>query len=335
MATGWPAIRVDGLVKRYRKADRNAVDGIGFEVAVGEFFALLGPNGAGKTTTLSILTTTLAPTGGRAMIDGLDVVADAAAVRQQVGIIFQKPSLDRNLTGEENVRLHAILYGLYPYAPAYRLMAAGYRQQVGDWARLLDIGPDIFRPVRTYSGGMIRKLEIVRSLIHRPRVLFLDEPTTGLDAPSRRALWSYLRTVRAEHGTTIVLTSHYLEEAEQADRICVIDAGRIVAMGSPAELTAALASEYLLVDADDRAGLRAELVRLGHMPSGDGPFRIDVSAARAHAVLRSIETPLTSVRTHAPSLEDAYLQIVSHAELGREGPGEAVDAASNGRSGDV
>ncbi len=235
------------------------------------------------------------------MIDGLDVVADAAAVRQQVGIIFQKPSLDRNLTGEENVRFHAILYGLYPYAPAYRLMAAGYRRQVEDWARLLDIGPDIFRPVRTYSGGMIRKLEIVRSLVHRPRVLFLDEPTTGLDAPSRRALWSYLRTVRAEHGTTIVLTSHYLEEAEQADRICVIDAGRIVAMGSPAELTAALASEYLLVDADDRTALRDELVRLGHVPSGHGPLRIDVSAAHAHAVLRSIETPLTSVRTHAPS----------------------------------
>jgi ABC-2 type transport system ATP-binding protein len=325
---GSPAIHVEGLVKRYRKADRNAVDGIGFEVRDGEFFALLGPNGAGKTTTLSILTTTLAPTGGQALIDGLDVVADAAAVRRRVGIIFQKPSLDRNLTGEENVRFHAILYGLYPYAPAYRLMAASYRRQVEDWARLLDIGRDIFRPVRTYSGGMVRKLEIVRSLVHRPRVLFLDEPTTGLDAPSRRALWSYLRDVRAEHGTTIVLTSHYLEEAEQADRICVIDAGRIVATGSPAELTAALANEYVLVDADDRTGLRAELVRLRHEPSGDGPFRIDVGTGEAHAALRVIETPLTLVRTHAPSLEDAYLEIVSHAELGDDGMRQAPDEAS-------
>jgi ABC-2 type transport system ATP-binding protein len=271
-----PAIVVDGLVKRYRKADRNAVDGITFEVGAGEFFALLGPNGAGKTTTLSILTTILATTEGHARIDGFDVVADAAAVRQRVGIIFQRPSLDKNLTGEENVRFHAILYGLYPYAPAYRLMAPGYRRQVEDWAELLELGSDIFRPVRTYSGGMLRKLEIVRSLVHRPAVLFLDEPTTGLDAPSRRALWSYLRDVRAANGTTIVLTSHYLEEAEQADRICVIDVGRIVATGSPAELTAALASEYLLVDADDRAGLRAELERLGRSPSGDGPFRIDV-----------------------------------------------------------
>jgi ABC-2 type transport system ATP-binding protein len=309
------AIEVEGLVKRYRKADRNAVDGISFAVTAGEFFALLGPNGAGKTTTLSILTTTLAPTHGRALIDGLDVVADAAAVRQRVGIIFQRPSLDKNLTGEENVRFHAILYGLYPYAPGFRLMAPAYRRQVEDWAELLGLGRDIFNPVRTYSGGMLRKLEIVRSLVHRPRVLFLDEPTTGLDAPSRRALWGYLRDVRREHDTTIVLTSHYLEEAEQADRICVIDAGRIVATGSPADLTAALASEWLVVDADDRGRLRDELVRLGHAPSGDGPFRIDVRTREAHAVLRAIETPLTVVRNHAPSLEDAYLEIVSRAEI--------------------
>ena len=292
----------------------------------GEFFALLGPNGAGKTTTLSILTTTLTPTGGRALIDGLDVVADAAAVRQRVGIIFQRPSLDKNLTGEENVRFHAILYGLYPYAPAYRLMAAGYRRQVEEWSELLGLGRDIFQPVRTYSGGMLRKLEIVRSLVHRPHVLFLDEPTTGLDAPSRRALWSYLRDVRGEHGTTIVLTSHYLEEAEQADRICVIDAGRIVATGSPAELTAALADEYLLVDADDRAALRAELVGPGpRARPATGRSGSPIGTGEAHATLRSIETPLTVVRTHAPSLEDAYLEIVSHAELGDEGLGRLAD----------
>jgi ABC-2 type transport system ATP-binding protein len=325
---GRPIIEVDGLVKRYRKADRNAVDGISFDVAAGEFFALLGPNGAGKTTTLSILTTTLAPTAGLARIDGLDVVTEAATVRQRVGIIFQRPSLDKNLTGEENVRFHAILYGLYPYAPGYRLMAPAYRRQVEDWASLLGLGRDIFKPVRTYSGGMLRKLEIVRSLVHRPRVLFLDEPTTGLDAPSRRALWSYLRDVRATSATTIVLTSHYLEEAEQADRICVIDAGKIVASGAPTDLTAALASEYVLVDAEDRARLRAELVRLGREPSGDGPFRIDVGTGEVHALLRAIETPLTIVRTHAPSLEDAYLEIVSRAELGDEALGRTADAGT-------
>jgi ABC-2 type transport system ATP-binding protein len=310
-----PVIEVEGLVKRYKKADRNAVDGISFQVQRGEFFALLGPNGAGKTTTLSILTTTLGPTEGRARIDGHDVVTDAPMVRRRVGIIFQRPSLDRNLTGEENVRLHAILYGLYPYAPGFRFMPAAYRRQVQEWSELLGLGREIFGPVRTYSGGMLRKLEIVRSLIHRPLVLFLDEPTTGLDAPSRRALWGYLRDVRREHGTTIVLTSHYLEEAEQADRICIIDAGKVVASGAPADLTAALASEWLIVDADDRPRLREELVQLGHKPSGDGPFRIDVGTSAAHAALRAIETPLTVVRTHAPSLEDAYLEIVSRAEL--------------------
>jgi ABC-2 type transport system ATP-binding protein len=174
---------------------------------------------------------------------------------------------------------------------------------------------------------MLRKLEIVRSLVHRPAVLFLDEPTTGLDAPSRRALWSYLRDVREANGTTIVLTSHYLEEAEQADRICVIDAGRIVAEGTPAELTAALATGFLEIDADDRTALRAELAGLGLEAIGDGPFRLPVSTADAHAVLRRIETPLSLVRTHAPSLEDAYLEIVSRAELGDEALGRATPAA--------
>jgi ABC-2 type transport system ATP-binding protein len=318
-----PIIRVDGLVKRYRKADRNAVDGISFEVIAGEFFALLGPNGAGKTTTLSILTTTLAPTAGSAVIDGLDVVADAAAVRRRVGIIFQKPSLDRNLTGEENVRFHAILYGVYPYAPGYALMDPRYRRQVTDAGELLGLGREIFDPVRTYSGGMLRKLEIVRSLIHRPRVLFLDEPTTGLDAPSRRTLWEHLRAVREEHGTTIVLTSHYLEEAEQADRICIVDAGRVLVTGSPAELKADLAGEWLIVDADDRGRLRSELLEQGLAPSGDGPFRIDVDTRATHATLRRIATPLTLVRTHAPSLEDAYLEIVGRAE----GSDERVEAS--------
>ena len=211
------------------------------------------PNGAGKTTTISILTTTLTPTGGRALIDGHDIVAEASAVRQRVGIIFQRPSLDLNLTGEENVRFHAILYGLYPYAPAYRLMAAGYRRQVEESPSCSASGARSSSRSGRTRAACCRKLEIVRSLMHRPHVLFLDEPTTGLDAPSRRTLWSYLRDVRGEHGTTILLTTHYLEEAEQADRICIIDAGRIVAIGTPAELKDALADEYLLIDADDRA----------------------------------------------------------------------------------
>jgi ABC-2 type transport system ATP-binding protein len=307
-------IHVEALVKRYRKAKQNAVDGISFDVGSGEFFVLLGPNGAGKTTTLSILTTTLSPTDGRATIDGHDIGAESAAVRGKVGIIFQRPSLDRNLTGEENIRFHAILYGLYPYAPAYRLMAAAYRRQVEEAGELLGLSREIFDPIRTYSGGMLRKLEIVRSLIHRPKVLFLDEPTAGLDAPSRRALWDYLAVVRRESGTTIVLTTHYLEEAEQADRICILNFGRVVEMGTPASLKAELAREYLVVDADDRLGLLSELDRLQLPHEGSGPISIPLNGRSTHAMLKAIETPLTLVRTRAPSLEDAYLEIVGRPD---------------------
>jgi ABC-2 type transport system ATP-binding protein len=303
-------IQVVDLVKRYRKAERNAVDGISFEVGAGEFFALLGPNGAGKTTTISILTTTLLPTSGRATIAGFDLVTEASAVRRMVGIIFQRPSLDQNLTGEENVRLHAILYGVHGYAPSFRLMGAAYRRHVGDLADLLGMGREIFDPVRTYSGGMRRKLEIVRSLIHDPKVLFLDEPTAGLDPPSRRSLWAYLDSVRRERETTILLTTHYLEEAEQADKICVIDDGRVVAYGTPAAIKAELVDEYVLVDAQDRQELLAELGRLGLSHSGEGPFRVPLDGRQTHGVLRAIETPLSVVQTHTPSLEDAYFEIV-------------------------
>jgi ABC-2 type transport system ATP-binding protein len=324
-----PAIRVENLVKRYRKAERNAVDGISFEVGAGEFFALLGPNGAGKTTTISILTTTLLPTGGTATIAGHDLVKEASKVRQEVGIIFQRPSLDQNLTGEENVRLHAILYGLARYAPAYALMEAGYRNRVAELSELLGIGKEVFDPVRTYSGGMRRKLEIVRSLMHDPKVLFLDEPTAGLDPPSRRTLWTYLDDVRRARSTTIFLTTHYLEEAEQADQVCCIDRGKVVASGTPDELKSALVEEYVEVDAaiGDRAALVRELdaQRLQH--SGDGPFRVPLPADRTHAVLRSIATPLVLVRTHAPTLEDAYLEIVDRSS--REAAGNA-DAAPGG-----
>jgi ABC-2 type transport system ATP-binding protein len=331
-----PVIEVRDLVKRYRKARRNAVDGISFDVEAGELFALLGPNGAGKTTTISILTTVLAPTSGRASIGGRDIVREASAVRRDVGIIFQKPSVDVNLTGEENVRFHAVLYGLYGYAPAWSMMAPGYRAQVMDLAGLIGIDRDIFAPVRTYSGGMLRKLEIVRSLMHRPRVLFLDEPTAGLDAPTRRALWDYLTSVRGQSGTTIFLTTHYLEEAEQADRVCVIDDGRIVAAGTPAELKAELTGESLVVDAApaDRPALREELLGLELSPEGDGPFRVAVGGARTHALLRRVLTPVTLVRTHAPTLEDAYLEIVGRGDEpdGAESDGAAAVGAGQGTS---
>ncbi|HEU5421230.1 MAG TPA: ABC transporter ATP-binding protein [Streptosporangiaceae bacterium] len=232
------AVEVAHLVKRYRGAARNAVDDISFEVPGGQLFCLLGPNGAGKTTTVSVLTTTLAPTAGRVRIAGADLAAEQSLVRRRTGIVFQQPSLDLNLTAEENIRLHAVLYGVYPWRPSYRLMPAAYRRQVQDLAAVLGVADLLGVRARALSGGLRRRLEIVRALLHRPPVLFLDEPTAGLDPESRRALWSYLRQARASAGTTIVLTTHYLAEAEAADAICVIAAGKIIERGTPAELKA-------------------------------------------------------------------------------------------------
>jgi ABC-2 type transport system ATP-binding protein len=250
-------IDVADLVKRYRGAAANAVDGVCFDVPEGQLFCLLGPNGAGKTTTVSILTTTLAPTSGRVRAAGLDLATPQDLVRREIGIVFQQQSLDLNLTAEENVRLHAVLYGLYPWRPLYRLMPRGYRQQVRDLSDMLGITGVLSRPARTLSGGTRRRLEIVRALMHAPRVLFLDEPTAGLDPEGRRSLWAYLRQTRAARGTTVFLTTHYLEEAEAADAVCVMRSGRIIERGSPAEVkgrqaTSTLEDAYLRLLAQAR-----------------------------------------------------------------------------------
>ena len=303
-------ITVEHLVKRYKRTEINVVDDISFSVDTGALFALLGPNGAGKTTTISILTTMLIPTSGNVLVAGYDVSKQARAVREMIGIIFQQPSLDLNLTGEENIRFHATLYGLYPFRPSYRLMPRAYREQIETLATILGITGDLFRSVKTYSGGMKRKLEIVRSLLHRPKVLFLDEPTAGLDPSSRRNLWDYLQVVRKEHGTTVFLTTHYLEEAEQAESICMMKKGKIVARGTPTQIKAELVKEYVLIDAEDRAALRAELTHL-QLPFVETPqFKLPLKAEAIHETLKAIETPLTSVQTHTPTLEDAYLEIM-------------------------
>ncbi|HEU4868255.1 MAG TPA: ABC transporter ATP-binding protein [Actinomycetota bacterium] len=303
-------IEVRDLVKRYKKSDTNAVDGISFEVKEGEFFALLGPNGAGKTTTISILTTTLLPTSGTVKIGGYDSKSQSNQVRSQVGIVFQQPSLDLALTAEENVRFHAILYGLYPWRPAYRLMPAAYRARFKELSDVLGLKAEMFKPVKRFSGGMKRKLEIVRSLMHRPKVLFLDEPTAGLDADSRRNLWEYLKEIREKTGATVFLTTHYLEEAEEADTICIIDGGKIVSFGSPEDIKKDLVEEYLLVTPSDPGALTRELesLKIEFMPGRE--FKVQLNGTTVHSILKSIDTPLTSVRTHLPTLEDAYIAVL-------------------------
>ena len=309
-----PAIEVRDLVKRYRKGKVNAVDGISFAVESGEFFALLGPNGAGKTTTISILTTTLSPTSGSVRIAGHDIVREASAVRRHVGIIFQNPSLDMNLTGEENVRFHAVLYGLYPYRPLYRLMPSAYRQQVRELAELVALGADVFKPVRRLSGGMQRKLEIIRGLMHHPRILFLDEPTRGLDVASRRTLWQYIEELRRQQELTICLTTHQLDEAEDADRVCILDHGHVVAMGSPRDVKAQLVHERLIIDAADRDALRRRLRQMHLSFTEDRHFDVSLDRLTAYEVVHSIGQPLTMLRTESASLEDAYLRILASSD---------------------
>src|SRR6476661_1494531 len=287
-----PMIRVQHLTKRYKKSSVAAVDDVSFDVEPGALFAFLGPNGAGKTTTISLLTTMLSKTDATVTIAGHDLDREATAVRRNIGIIFQNPSIDLHLSGEENIRLHVALYGTFPYRPVYRLMPAAYRERVERLAEVVGLGGELHKPLKTFSGGMKRKLEIVRSLMHRPGVLFLDEPTSGLDPVSRRGLWQYLRRVRATDGTTIFLTTHYLEEAEEADRVCVIDHGRIATIGTPDELKAELLERSIVLDAADRSALLAELARLGLTATVDelGLIRVTYSGPTAQPLISRLST---------------------------------------------
>ena len=307
-----PIIRVENLTKRYKKSAVAAVDDISFEVEPGELFAFLGPNGAGKTTTISILTTTLAKTAGRVIVAGHDLDTDATGVRRSIGIIFQNPSVDGHLSAEENIRLHVALYGIYPYRPFYRLMPFEYRERIERLASVVGLEGQLGRPLKDYSGGMKRKLEILRSLMHGPRVLFLDEPTAGLDPVSRASLWEYLREVRQEDGTTVFLTTHYLDEAEDSDRVCVIDHGRISKLETPAELKRQLLERVVLLDAMDRTGLIAELHRLGAQVQEDptGLLRVPFEGRTPQALIARIQTPLTVLRVSDPSLEEAYVALL-------------------------
>lgn len=312
-----PIIHVQDLVKRYHNSRDNAVDGISIDVRAGEFFAFLGPNGAGKTTTISILTTTLAKTGGTVTIAGYDLDKQAKEVRRSIGIIFQNPSLDANLTAEENIRFHVSLYGIYGYRPSFRLMPRAYQEQVTELAGVLGIARDMFKPVKTFSGGMKRKLEIIRSLMHSPKVLFLDEPTQGLDAVSRKSLWEYLREVQRRNGTTVFLTTHYIEEAETADRVCIVNHGKVLFTGTPDSIKRVMTKDrFLIVDADDRDSLSASLAKFDPEVAEDGSLKVRFDDATPQSILSQINVSLSRVQIHAPSLEEAYIEMVGDGSGG-------------------
>ncbi|MBN9386915.1 MAG: ATP-binding cassette domain-containing protein [Chloroflexi bacterium] len=239
-----PAIEVSGLVRTFQAGQKTirAVDGVDLQVESGSIYALLGPNGAGKTTTISILTTLIPPTSGLARVAGYDVVKDAAQVRRIIGATFQETVVDKNLSGRDALDTHGRLY---------HLPKALIKSRIEELTRLVELEDAIDRPTKTYSGGMKRRLELARGLMTAPQVLFLDEPTQGLDPQNRDRIWTYIRQLRAEQGLTILLTTHYMEEAEQlADRVGIIDAGRIVQSGTPAELIGALGEDVVTILGD-------------------------------------------------------------------------------------
>ena len=295
-----PAVLVDGLVKRYGEVE--AVRGIGFEVAPGETFGFLGPNGAGKSTTIKILCTLAAPTSGTARVAGYDVVKNRDTVRRNIGLVFQDPTLDSYLTGEQNLRFHADLYGVprQQLAPRMRQVL----EMVGLWDRRQAV-------VATYSGGMKRRLEIARGLLHAPRVLFLDEPTVGLDPQTRSSIWEYINDLKQREDITIFLTTHYMDEAENCDRIAIIDHGKIVAIDTPENLKASVGKDRVQIrTADDQTAIaelkeRFELEAAIH--EGMVTFNVESGEQFVPRLFEGLSQQIKAVSVSRPSLDDVFM----------------------------
>jgi ABC-2 type transport system ATP-binding protein len=295
-----PAISVSALTKKY--GDIDAVRGIDFEVASGETFGFLGPNGAGKSTTIKILCTLAEPTSGTARVAGFDVRRERDTVRRNIGLVFQDTTLDSYLTGEQNLRFHAELYGVPKAAFGPRLRQV--LEMVGLWDRRTSV-------VATYSGGMQRRLEIARGLLHAPRVLFLDEPTVGLDPQTRVSIWQYINELKTREDITIFLTTHYMDEAENCDRIAIIDHGQIVAIDTPEELKASIGKDRVQIStADDEAaiGSLAEVFGIeAAMHEGKVTFPVESGEQFVPQLFARLPVAINSVSVSRPSLDDVFM----------------------------
>lgn len=306
-------IQVSNLKKKYKSSETFAVDDVSFEVEEGEFFSMLGPNGAGKTTTLSVLNTTLLPTSGEVKISGLDVVTHSRKVREKIGVIFQSPSLDLKLTAEENIRFHSVLYGYIPFNYSYKTCPQKYKKRINELSDVLGLSNELHKPLNEFSGGMKRKLEIIIGLIHQPKILYLDEPTIGLDPLTRSNLWDYLNLIRKKGDTTIFLTTHYIEESENSDHVMIINKGKVVSFGTPNQLKEDLIEEYTVISALNNEFLRQELMKLKIRFEGDGPFKVYVKENDLQAFFHKLKSKLSLVRVHNPTLEQVYLKIIGES----------------------
>jgi ABC-2 type transport system ATP-binding protein len=294
------AVSVLGLVKRYDEVE--AVRGIEFEVRSGEIFGFLGPNGAGKSTTINMLCTLVRPSGGAARVAGHDVVSERDEVRRNIGLVFQDTTLDGYLTAEQNLRLHAELYGVPRDAVRPRMEQV--MEMVGLWDRRDSL-------VNTFSGGMKRRLEIARGLLHSPRVLFLDEPTVGLDPQTRSSIWSYIRELKATEDITIFLTTHYMDEAEYCDRIAIMDQGKIIVLDTPAALKASVGKDRVQIQTgDDEAAMAALRERFGiesKVVEGMVTFGVPEGEHFVPRLFAELGQQILSVNVSRPSLDDVFM----------------------------
>ncbi len=309
-----PIITVENLVKRF--GELTAVDDISFQVAPGEIFGFLGPNGAGKTTTINILCTLARPTSGRATVNGFDVVRQQSQVRQSIGLVFQDPSLDERLSGLQNLHFHALVYNV---------PSAIRKQRIEQVLNMTDLWDKRHNVVRTYSGGMKRRLELARGLLHYPKVLFLDEPTIGLDPQTRNRLWEYILELRKREGITIFLTTHYMDEAENADRIAIMDYGKIVALDTPGRLKRMVSKDIISVITEDNSRAAEEIKQRYQIEVRSDDSKLTFEVAKGEKFLpnfiKEFKTQILSVSLRQPSLDDVFLKLT-----GREIREETNDA---------
>jgi len=305
-------ITVSGLVKRY--GDVEAVRGIDFTVARGETFGFLGPNGAGKSTTIKILCTLANATAGTAIVAGHDAATERDAVRRNIGLVFQDTTLDTYLTAEQNLRFHAELYGVPRAAVLPRMRQV--LEMVGLWDRKDSL-------VSTYSGGMQRRLEIARGLLHAPHVLFLDEPTVGLDPQTRSSIWAYINDLKKREDITIFLTTHYMDEAEHCDRIAIIDHGKIVAIDTPEALKASIGKDRVQIHtADDQRAIAELTAKFGiEAAVHDGAVTFSVASGEQFVprLFTEFSVPIQSVSVSRPSLDDVFMSYTGSTIRDAEG----------------
>ena len=320
-----PIIRVDNLVKKFGQLA--AVDHISFDVAPGEIFGFLGPNGAGKTNTINILCTLARPTSGKASINGYDVVRQQNQVRHSIGLVFQDSSLDDRLTGMHNLKFHAMVYNVPAAVRAKRI------EQV---LNMVDLWDKRNHFVRTYSGGMKRRLELARGLLHYPRVLFLDEPTLGLDPQTRNHIWEYVLQLQKQEGTTVFLTTHYMDEAEKASRIAIIDHGKLVAMDTPAKLKSTVGKDIVtLRTADNKKAADEIRSRYNAEAKIDGDqltFNVDNGEEFLPLFIKEFGIPIASISLRRPTLEDVFLKMTGR-EIREQEIGDSLSAQIRQRGG--